>query len=126
MKRSAFTAEHDQFRESVRDFLNRKVVPNVDSYAEKRLIEREVWREAGKQGILGLEVPETYGGGQANDYRFNAVATEELAAVSMALVSSFSIHFDIVTPYVVDLATEETKREWLPRMAEERSSPLSA
>ncbi|QTJ68348.1 acyl-CoA dehydrogenase family protein [Rhodococcus sp. ZPP] len=118
MKRSAFTAEHDQFRESVRDFLNRKVVPNVDSYAEKRLIEREVWREAGKQGILGLEVPETYGGGQANDYRFNAVATEELAAVSMALVSSFSIHFDIVTPYVVDLATEETKREWLPRMAE--------
>ncbi|PHV67106.1 acyl-CoA dehydrogenase family protein [Williamsia muralis] len=117
MKRSAFTPDHEDFRQSVRDFLSRKVAPNVDTYAENRLIDREVWREAGKQGILGLEIPDSYGGSQANDYRFNAVATEELAAVSMALVSSFSIHFDIVTPYIVDLATEQMKQEWLPQIA---------
>ncbi|QBJ97466.1 acyl-CoA dehydrogenase [Rhodococcus sp. ABRD24] len=117
MKRSVFTADHEQFRSSVHDFLSRDVVPNVESYIEDKLIAREVWREAGKQGILGLEIPESYGGGEAGDYRFNAVATEELAAVNMALASSFGIHFDIVTPYVVDLASEEQKQQWLPRMA---------
>ncbi|MGW9426285.1 acyl-CoA dehydrogenase family protein, partial [Streptomyces koyangensis] len=117
MKRSVFTADHEEFRSAVRDFLARDVVPNVDEYAENKLIAREVWHEAGKQGILGLEIPEAYGGGEAGDYRFNAVATEELAAVNMALASSFGIHFDIVTPYVVDLASEEQKQQWLPRMA---------
>ncbi|WP_031938766.1 acyl-CoA dehydrogenase family protein [Prescottella defluvii] len=117
MKRAVFTADHEQFRASVHDFLARDVVPNVESYSENKLIPREVWREAGKQGILGLEIPEIYGGSEAGDYRFNAVATEELAAVNMALASSFGIHFDIVTPYVVDLASEEQKQQWLPRMA---------
>lgn len=117
MKRAVFTDDHEQFRASVRDFLARDVMPNVESYAEDRLIPREVWHEAGKQGILGLEIPETYGGGEAGDYRFNAVATEELSAVNAALASAFGIHFDIVTPYVVDLASENQKQQWLPRMA---------
>ncbi|WP_413768791.1 acyl-CoA dehydrogenase family protein [Rhodococcus pyridinivorans] len=117
MNRTIFSADHEQFRKSVRDFLTRDVIPNVESYAEDKLIAREVWHEAGKQGILGLEIPEAYGGGEAGDYRFNAVATEELAAVNMALASSFGIHFDIVTPYVVDLASENQKQQWLPRMA---------
>ncbi len=117
MQRTAFGADHHQFRQSVRDFLKRDVVPHVETYAENRLIGREVWREAGKQGILGLEIPDVYGGSQADDYRFNAVATEELAAVSMALVSSLTIHFDVVVPYIVGLASEAMKQRWLPRIA---------
>lgn len=117
MKRSVFTTDHEQFRSSVRSFLMREVVPNVESYAESKLIPRQVWHEAAKQGILGLEIPEVYGGSEAGDYRFNAVATEELAAVAMALASSFAIHFDVVMPYIVDLASEEQKQQWLPRMA---------
>ncbi|MDH6676382.1 alkylation response protein AidB-like acyl-CoA dehydrogenase [Rhodococcus sp. LBL1] len=117
MKRAVFTDDHEQFRASVRDFLARDVMPNVESYAENRLIPREVWREAGKQGILGLEIPEVYGGGEAGDYRFNAVATEELSAVNAALASAFGIHFDITTPYIVDLASENQKQQWLPRLA---------
>ncbi|MEV0340581.1 acyl-CoA dehydrogenase family protein [Nocardia sp. NPDC050713] len=115
MLRSAFTEDHQEFRKSVHDFLARDVVPNVDEYIEHKLISREVWREAGKQGLLGLEIPEVYGGGDAGDYRFNAVATEELAAVSMALASSMSIHFDVVAPYLVDLASSAQKEQWLPR-----------
>lgn len=117
MKRSVFTMDHEQFRSSVRSFLAREVLPNVDSYAENKLIPRQVWHEAAKQGILGLEIPEAYGGSEAGDYRFNAVATEELAAVAMALASSFAIHFDVVMPYIVDLASEQQKEQWLPRMA---------
>lgn len=117
MQRSVFTADHEQFRAAVRDFLSRDVLPHVDTYSENFLIAREAWLGAGNQGMLGLEIPEGFGGGEAGDYRFNAVATEELAAVNAALASSFSIHFDVVAPYVVDLASEEQKQQWLPRMA---------
>lgn len=117
MLRSVFTTDHEQFRTAVRDFLSRDVIPNIDSYAENLLIDREAWREAGNQGILGLEIPEAYGGGEAGDYRFNAVATEELAAVNAALASAFAIHFDVVAPYIVDLASDNQSQQWLPRMA---------
>ncbi|WP_315770717.1 acyl-CoA dehydrogenase family protein [Rhodococcoides kroppenstedtii] len=117
MQRTIYSEDHDQFRQSVRDFLKRDVLPFVESHAEEKLIPREIWRAAGEAGILGLEIPEAYGGGEANDYRFNAVAAEELAAVNAALASSLGIHYDVVTPYVVDLASEEQKQRWLPAMA---------
>ncbi|PSR70233.1 acyl-CoA dehydrogenase [Nocardia sp. MDA0666] len=117
MDRSVYTDDHERFRTSVHDFLAREVAPRVEEFADQKLIAREVWRAAGDQGLLGLEIPEEFGGGAAGDYRFNAVAMEELAAVTMALASSLSIHFDVVTPYVVDLAAEEQKRQWLPRFA---------
>lgn len=117
MRRAVFNADHEEFRSSARDFLAREVTPHVDRFAEDRMIDRSVWRAAGAQGMLSLEIPAAYGGGEAGDYRFNAVAMEELAGVNMALASSLSIHFDVVMPYVVDLASERVKREWLPRMA---------
>ncbi|MBY4212402.1 acyl-CoA dehydrogenase family protein [Rhodococcus fascians] len=117
MKRPIYTDDHEQFRGAVREYVRRHVLPHVESHAENKLIPREVWIEAGRQGILGLEIPESFGGGEAGDYRFNAVAMEELAAVNMGLASSFGIHFDIVAPYVVDLASDAQKERWLPKMA---------
>jgi len=75
---------------------------------------RDFWLEAGKQGLLGLEIPEEYGGSEAGDYRFNAVLIEELAKVNMALPSCVGIHADIVAPYLVNLTTEEQRGRWLP------------
>ncbi|GAA4389160.1 acyl-CoA dehydrogenase family protein [Tsukamurella soli] len=117
MDRTLYSTEHDQFRSSVRDYLARDVLPNAEQYIEDKLIARDVWRGLGEQGVLGLEIPEEYGGGEAGDYRFNALAQEELAAVSMAFASSVGIDFDIVTPYIVDLASEAQKQQWLPRIA---------
>lgn len=71
----------------------------------------------GEQGLLGLEIPEQYGGMGAQDYRFNAVLFEELARVSMALGSMVGIHADIVVPYLVHLTTEEQRQRWLPGLA---------
>ena len=73
-----------------------------------------MWRQAGEQGFLGLEVPEEFGGSQADDYRFNMVFAEELAKVSMGLNSSMQIHFDICALYLVDLGTTELKTRLLP------------
>lgn len=115
MKRRLFNADHEAFRESVREFVDRHVGPNEEKLIEQRHIDREIWLEAGSNGYLGLDVPEEYGGSAAGDYRFNAVLGEELARSSAAAASGFGIHFDCVAPYLVDLTTEEQKRRWLPK-----------
>jgi alkylation response protein AidB-like acyl-CoA dehydrogenase len=117
MARRIYSEDHEAFRSSVQEFLRREVVPHVDEHAESRRIPREVWRRAGEAGYLGLEIPEEHGGSAAGDYRYNAVLLEELAKVNLALASSLSIHFDVVTPYVVGLATAEQQAAWLPLMA---------
>src|SRR6476646_10797020 len=114
MKRTLYDEDHEAFRASVREFLERQVKPHLEDYQEAHALPREFWTEAGKQGLLGLEVPEEYGGTGAGDYRFNAVLTEELAKVNMALPSCLGIHADIVAPYLVHLTTEEQKKRWLP------------
>jgi long-chain-acyl-CoA dehydrogenase len=117
MRRRIYDSDHEAFRSSVREFLDREVRPNIERFIEAKAIPREVWLEAGKQGFLGLEIPEEYGGAGAGDYRYNAVITEELAAVDMAMASCFGIHADIVPPYLVHLTTEEQKQRWLPGVA---------
>ncbi len=114
MKRTIYDADHESFRESVSAFLDREVRPHLEEHVEAKALPREFWLAAGKQGFLGLEVPEQYGGSEAGDYRFNAVLTEELAKVNMALPSCVGIHADIVAPYLVHLTSEEQKQRWLP------------
>ena len=115
MRRSIYDEDHEAFRDSVAEFLDREVKPHLEEHLEAKAMPRDFWIEAGKQGLLGLEIPEQYGGSEAGDYRFNAVLTEELAKVNMALPSCVGIHADIVAPYLVHLTTEEQKQRWLPR-----------
>ncbi|MGZ4495530.1 MAG: acyl-CoA dehydrogenase family protein [Nocardioides sp.] len=114
MRRSIYDEDHEAFRSSVAEFLDRQVKPHLEKHIEEKSMPRELWLEAGKQGFLGLEIPDQYGGSEAGDYRFNAVLTEELAKVNMALPSCVGIHADIVAPYLVHLTTEEQKERWLP------------
>ena len=117
MKREIYDEDHEAFRSSVREFLERSVIPNVEQHAVDKAIPREFWLEAGKQGFLGLEIPEEYGGAGADDYRFNAVMAEELSKVNAALGSCWGIHADITAPYIVAMGTEEQKQRWLPGVA---------
>ncbi|MCZ4499514.1 MAG: acyl-CoA dehydrogenase [Marmoricola sp.] len=115
MERSIYEDDHEAFRLSVREFLDREVWPNVEGWADDHSLPRDYWLKAGAQGFLGLEVPEEYGGSEAGDYRFNAVLGEELAKVNMALNSCTGIHFDIVAPYLVHLTDDAQRRRWLPK-----------
>ncbi|GAA4686239.1 acyl-CoA dehydrogenase family protein [Nocardioides nanhaiensis] len=117
MKRDIYDEDHEAFRGSAREFLERSVIPHVEQHAHDKAIPREFWTEAGKQGFLGLEIPEEYGGAGAGDYRFNAVFAEELSKVNAALGSCWGIHADICAPYIVELGTEEQKQRWLPGVA---------
>ena len=114
MKREIYDQDHEAFRDSVRSFLDRQVRPNWDKYIEEKQFPREMWLAFGEAGLLGLEVPEQYGGSEAGDFRYNAVLCEELGKLSMALGSCHGIHADIVAPYLVELTTEEQRERWLP------------
>ena len=114
MQRTLFDEDHDEFRKSVQTFVARTIVPERDQMMAQRSIDRSVWLEAGRQGFLGLDVPEKYGGNDAGDFRFNAVFAEELAKVSVGLASCLTIHTDVVAPYLLDLCTDSQKERWLP------------
>jgi alkylation response protein AidB-like acyl-CoA dehydrogenase len=114
VRRTIFSPEHEALRATAREFLDRHVRPRMDQFAEAHGLPRDVWIEAGKQGLLGLLVPEEYGGGGADDWLFTVVVAEELAKVSASLSTAIGIHSDVVAPYLVDLGTEEQKKRWLP------------
>ncbi|MFC5263904.1 acyl-CoA dehydrogenase family protein [Kribbella qitaiheensis] len=115
MQRIIFNEDHDAFRASAKEYADRSLVPRMEQFLEEKTIDRAAWLEAGKQGFLGLDVPEEYGGSSVGDYRFNAVFAEEVSKVSASLSSCFGIHFDCAAPYLVDLGTEEQKQRWLPK-----------
>jgi long-chain-acyl-CoA dehydrogenase len=106
--------DHEAFRESVRGFLGRFVIPHQQQHIADHGLPRQLWLQAGEQGLLGLQVPEEYGGSGADDYRFMAVLMEELSVVAAAYSSCFGIHADVVAPYLVELGTDEQRSRWLP------------
>ena len=115
MRRTIFDAEHEALRAVVREFLDREVRPRHEDFIAAHAISRDVWLEAGKQGLLGLQVPEEFGGGGvADDYRYTAVLAEELSAVSAAFSSCLGIHADVNAPYLTELTTAGQKQRWLP------------
>jgi alkylation response protein AidB-like acyl-CoA dehydrogenase len=115
MRRALFDDDHDRFREAVQTFISREVTPHHERWREQRMIDRSLWLAAGQADFLGIAVPEEYGGGGVDDFRFNAVLTEELARAGLALASSVGIHTDVVAPYLMELTTAEQKQRWLPR-----------
>ncbi len=113
MERQLFDADHDAFRETVRAFCDKEIVPHHDSWEEAGIVPRELWTAAGQLGLLGFMVPEEHGGGGARDFRFNAVLLEETARAHASGVG-FSLHTDIVSAYLLDYANDEQKARWLP------------
>jgi alkylation response protein AidB-like acyl-CoA dehydrogenase len=117
MRRTVYSADHEAFRDTVRTFIERSILPIHEEIVAEKQIPDSVWLAAGKADLLGLEVPEEFGGSDPGDYRFNAVLGEELAKVSMAYNSCFQMHFDIGVPYFVKYGTQEQKERWLPGMS---------
>ena len=116
MHRTVFDPDHEQFREVVREFLAREVAPHAQAWEAAGIVDREVYRAAGKHGVIGFNVPGEFGGGGVSDFRFNAVVAEELAVAGPG-TPAFTLHNDIVAPYLVSLATPEQQQRWLPGFA---------
>lgn len=110
--RDVFEAEHDLFRDSVRKFLLAEAVPYHEQWEKQGQVDRELWRKAGAQGFLVPSAPVEYGGVGA-DFRFNTVISEEVSKLGLSGIG-WSLHSDIVVPYLIRLGTEAQKQRYLP------------
>lgn len=115
MKRSIFAPEHALFRASFRAFVEREIVPFHEQWERDGAVPRELWRKAGRQGFLAMNVPEQQGGAGEHDYRYNMIIGEELARVG-ASGPGFTLHSDVVLPYLLRYGSTEQQARWLPRM----------
>jgi acyl-CoA dehydrogenase len=111
--RTAYSADHAQFRDTVRKFLEREVTPHADRWEEAGIVDRDAWTKAGEAGLLCPTVPEQYGG-LGLDFGYNAVIDEEVGYNGTTL--GFSLQSDIVADYIVAYGSEEQKLHWLPRL----------
>ncbi|MCQ4129029.1 acyl-CoA dehydrogenase family protein [Rhodococcus erythropolis] len=117
MKRNLYDADHDLFRETVREFVTREVAPHRERWDEAGLIDRSVWSMAGSLGLLGIDAPAEYGGGAVRDYRYRMVVIEELcAADSASFNAGLSVQDDLVLPYLIELASPDQKLRWIPAL----------
>jgi alkylation response protein AidB-like acyl-CoA dehydrogenase len=110
---SIYEAEHEDFRKTARTFFEREVAPHHDQWEKDGIVPRELWLRAGEAGLLCFDVPEEYGGAGVTDFRYNVVLSEEQTR-SGASGPGFSVHSDIIVPYLTSLGTEEQKQRWLP------------
>ncbi|MEO6319645.1 MAG: acyl-CoA dehydrogenase family protein [Polaromonas sp.] len=115
-RRGLFSADHELFRDTVRRFIAREVMPNHAEWEEQGLVPRDLWRRAGAAGLLLPMAPDEFGGG-GGDFLHTAVVVEEIAAALATGVTGFSTHSDVVAPYLVQFGTVEQKARWLPEMA---------
>ncbi|WP_111735275.1 acyl-CoA dehydrogenase family protein [Roseovarius amoyensis] len=113
--RTIFSEEHELFRNSVRRFIEAEIAPHHSRWEKEGVVSREAWRKAGAAGILCCAIPEEYGG-MGGDFLHSAVVIEEMARAG-ASGPAFSLHSDIVAPYILKYANEELRCRWLPPMA---------
>jgi acyl-CoA dehydrogenase len=113
MDRDIFDSGHEQFRETVRGFIARHVTPYHAQWEADGVVSRDVWLEAGRAGLLGIDIDEKYGGGGTADYRYYLIFNEELARAG-ATGPGFAVHNDINGQYFRRLATPEQCERWLP------------
>ena len=115
LPRNLFNAEHEAFRETVRKFYAKEVVPNIEKYEQQQHVDRELWNKAGAMGLLCATMPEAYGGSGV-DRLYSMILIEE-QAYAMDSSTAFSLHSDIVANYINNFGSEAQKHYWLTRMA---------
>jgi len=115
LERNLFNADHEAFRDSFRRFVDKEIAPFHAEWEEQGYVDREVWRKAGANGFLCMTLPDQYGGAEA-DKLYSVTQMEELSAGFYSGIG-FSLHTEIVAPYILRYGTEAQKQRWLPRLA---------
>lgn len=115
MRRTIFDEDHDLFRASFRQFVDKEMVPRNEEFERDGIMDRAVFAKAGAAGFLGMDVDEAYGGGGVRDFRYNLIVGEEIQAAAVnAAGLGLALHNDICLPYFTSLGNEEQKARWLP------------
>src|SRR5690554_395002 len=107
--------EHKMMQQMIRDFIHNEIIDQTDEWEKNGMVNREIWERAGELGLLCMDMPETYGG-SGLDFSFNALFIEQLGREGVN-GPGFSLHSDIVAPYILKYGTEAQKQKYLPQMA---------
>ncbi|MFI7361443.1 acyl-CoA dehydrogenase family protein [Streptomyces sp. NPDC050149] len=113
MRRSVFTEDHEAFRTTVRSFIAEEVVPHYADWERQGHVPRELYRKLGALGVLGINVPEEYGGAGVTDFTYQAVLREECGRAGVGFGAE-SVHTCLVLPYLLEFGSAEQKKRWLP------------
>ncbi len=112
INRTVFRDDHEMFRTTVRRFLERECVPHQAAWDKAGCVDRETWLKAGREGLLGITLPTEYGGG-GGDFGHSVVFNEEVARSGVSGLG-FTVHSDIIAPYIARVGNEAQKRKWIP------------
>ncbi|WP_104483958.1 acyl-CoA dehydrogenase family protein [Acinetobacter indicus] len=115
LPRKLFQSEHEAFRDTVRKFYEKEVLPNTEKYEQQQHVDRDLWNKAGELGLLCTTMPEQYGGSGV-DRLYSIILIEEQAYAGDS-ATGFSLHSDIVANYIHNFGNEQQKQYWLPKMA---------
>jgi alkylation response protein AidB-like acyl-CoA dehydrogenase len=113
VQRTIFDDDHDAFRQTIRQFFEKEVVPEYAAWEQQGHPPKDFYRRMGELGFLGLQVPEQYGGAGVESFTFNAIINEESVRAGLTL-GPLRVHLDLVLPYLLGYANEEQRRRWLP------------
>ena len=116
MQRKYLEAEHLMFEETIKEFIKKEMVPYEHQWEKDGQVSREIWKKGAEIGILGLDIPEEYGGLGLNDYRYNSILLEEMGRANVC-GPGFGPQNEIVLPYIMEYGTEAQKKKFLPKMA---------
>jgi alkylation response protein AidB-like acyl-CoA dehydrogenase len=114
VRRTVFTEDHEAFRETIRDFIAKEVVPVYPEWEKAGCAPKDFYLKLGELGVFGIEVPEEYGGAGMTGFKYQAVVTEECARAGVSFGSS-GVHTGLCLPYLMEYGSEEQKKRWLPR-----------
>jgi alkylation response protein AidB-like acyl-CoA dehydrogenase len=115
IERTLYSADHQTFRDSFRRFIDKEIAPFHDAWEDQGYVDREVWRKAGVNGFLCMSMPEEYGGAGA-DKLYSVIQIEEQHRVGFTGLG-YSLHSEIVAPYILHYGTAEQKARYLPLLA---------
>ena len=118
MRRIIFDEEHDMFRESVRSFIDKEIAPNHEKWEQNGKVDKEMFQKAGSNGFLGMAIPEEYGGGGVEDFRYNSIINEEVQLAGVVGSGMcVTLHNDVCLPYFINYCNEEQAERWMPGLA---------
>jgi alkylation response protein AidB-like acyl-CoA dehydrogenase len=115
MRRTLFTDEHELFRTSFRQFVEREISPHHERWESAGIVDRSLFTAAGEHGFLAMAAPERWGGGGDDDFRYPLIISEEIQRAGVAGSGlGLTLHNDICLPYFLSLTTDDQKDRWLP------------
>ncbi len=112
----SFTEDHNMIAQMVKDFAEKEIRPNVGKWDEEQHFPKELFKKAGELGLMGVLVPEEFGGAGLGYFEYIAVIAE-ISKVCGSIGLSVAAHNSLCTNHILKFGNKEQKNKWLPKLA---------